>query len=343
MKTKKYIHICPDEKFITPAAELFWEIDKENHEFIIYSKNKNLNYENKHNMKVFTPYSLIKHIIGNIDKFKHNIVIFHSVQRLPKLISLILPKDTITVWIGFGYDYYCYESKRRKSSLLNEILDKLFLARINYFAPVLETEYELVKKHFPKFKAKLLDWNYDLISGFLKKEYYSYGENILLGNSATETNNHPEIIEILSELNVKKEIIIPLSYGSNNYKKKILSLIKSKKLSITPLTEYLAIDDYYSKLGSCSHVIMNHNRQQAYGNIAMALFMGSKIFLRRNNPLYEYLVKKGFTIYSIEDIPHEINTNLDEDIKNKNRALIEKFFSRNAFIEKTRNFISNIL
>ena len=140
------------------------------------------------------------------------------------------------------------------------------------------------------------------------------------------------------------KIICPLSYGNETYKKNIIN-IGNNMLGerFEPLVEFMNIDDYISKIVSCKVVIMNHVRQQAFGNIITMLYLGAKVFLREENPIYIFLKNQGASVYSIHDL--EKNNNLiyeeltDSDIL-KNQNILRDFISEDATIEKTRKIIA---
>lgn len=340
--TSDFIHICPDEKFIDSAISLFNEVDSNNHIFIIISKERKLSYIKEKNIFILSPNRLILFILKNRTKLRDKKIIIHSAPRISKIITLLLHKKTSVIWIGFGFDYYCYNDIIHKKYKLN--FHSLFLKRVDFFSPVIESEYSIVKNYEPKFSASLLSWNYDVVTDFFAKKPSVNGKNILLGNSATSTNNHSDALTKLSKshLDKNRKIIIPLSYGSNEYKETILELISKTPLNIISLTYFMKASDYYEIICSCSHVIMNHDRQQAYGNIMISLFIGAKVFLKKENPLYDHLVKCGFVIFPTEEINKEINLSIDEEIRKKNRDLIFTYFSRETFLLRTKRFIESI-
>ncbi|MEX5892182.1 TDP-N-acetylfucosamine:lipid II N-acetylfucosaminyltransferase [Providencia vermicola] len=339
----QFIHICPDEKFIDSAISLFKEVDEGNHTFIIVSKEKSLRYIKSKNVKTLSPIKLYVHILRNRTVLRNKVIILHSSPRFSKIVTLILHKETKIVWIGFGYDYYCYKNNN-SSNYIKATLNHLFLKRVDFFSPVLEEEYNIVKDFEPNFSAQLLSWNYDVISNFLKSDITINNKNILLGNSATLTNNHFDILYKLPDLNLdeNRKIIIPLSYGSNEYKSQIIEYINSSSLNIIPINDFINQHEYYELLSSCSHVIMNHDRQQAYGNIMMSLFLGAKIFMKKTNPLYNNLLNKGFYIYPVDDIKNGLIDDLDETKKSENKKLMLAYFSRECFLSRTKDFIKCI-
>ena len=155
-------------------------------------------------------------------------------------------------------------------------------------------------------------------------------DNILLGNSASATNNHLEAFELLQNLPIQqRKIIVPLSYGSENYANKIIN--KGKKLfnfNFSPLVDFMSLHDYNEYLEQCGIVIMNHYRQQAVGNVLSMLWIGAKVFLDERNTLYHYLNRIGVIIFSIQkDLTKnnlEVFTLLSNDEQDINRKILQQ-------------------
>ena len=365
---KKILHLSVDDKFTDMALYYFELLQPNTNTLVVYTDKQpkfvktNSVWVNRYN------------IFGKINIDDYDLVILHSLSSVWFNFIKKLPKNIPIVWLGWGYDYYDLLSKkllldetcqistadkgcRSIFTGLKEIIKKIILPnkrkiieRINYFSPVLESEYEMVKealnlRKFPEY----IYFNYgslekNLIKSFNKK--IVNGDNILIGNSATDTNNHIEIFQLLKciKLDESIKVICPLSYGNETYKKNIIN-IGNNMLGerFEPLVEFMNIDDYISKIISCRVVVMNHVRQQAFGNIITMLYLGAKLFLREENPIYIFLKNKGAIIYSIQDL--EKNNDLIyeklmdyEIIKNQN--ILRDFISEDATIKKTRDIIA---
>lgn len=368
---KKILHLSLDDKF-TDMALYYFELLQPNTNTLLVYTDKQPKYIKTNSFWV-NKYNILSKI--NIDDY--DLVILHSLSPVWFNFIKKLPKNIPIVWIGWGYDYYDLLPKKlllnkttqisarnenifyfwlgvknilKKILLIHKPTKKEIIERIDYFAPVLESEYTIVKealnsKKFPEY----VFFNYgslekNLIKNFNEKNVN--GCNILLGNSATDTNNHIEIFDFLNTLSLHHsiKIICPLSYGNENYKKNIIKIGNSMLGErFEPLVEFMDIDDYISKIISCNVVIMNHVRQQAFGNIITMLYLGAKVFLREENPIYIFLKNKGAVIYSIQEL--EKNNDLifdkliDSDIL-KNKNVLRDFISEDATIEKTRNIIA---
>ena len=138
---------------------------------------------------------------------------------------------------------------------------------------------------------------------FKNNQDIELGNNILVGNSATPTNNHFEVFELLSKFSLEeRKIITPLSYGNKVYAEKVKRLGDNMfKDNFFPITEFMTLEKYNKVIQQCGVVIINTYRQQAVGNILSMLWMGAKIYLDNKNTFYKYLKRKGFFIYSIND------------------------------------------
>lgn len=175
---------------------------------------------------------------------------------------------------------------------------------MDIIAMFIKEEYILYKRlGIVSKNTKYLRFSYNPVNVIIK----DYGgpvksNNILLGNSATPTNNHLEAFDILNEFDLKeKKIITPLSYGNSYYTDDILKLgSQIFGTSFHPLTLFLPLDEYQNLMRTCGIVIMNHYRPQAVGNVLTAMHMGAKVYLSERNNLFHYLKRIGCYIFCIE-------------------------------------------
>lgn len=159
-----------------------------------------------------------------------------------------------------------------------------------------------------------------------------HGQNILLGNSASETNNHLEMFGILSKHDLKsRKVIVPLSYGNSEYRLNIIDAGKRVlRDAFVPLVDYMPLNEYSSIMASCSVVIMNHLRQQALGNIGTALYQGAHVFLDPSNPAYQFFKEKKAVVHSTQNLLSDSLplTGLNDEEISQNRAVLESFWGQ---------------
>jgi hypothetical protein len=159
------------------------------------------------------------------------------------------------------------------------------------------------------------------------------GPDVLLGNSATPANNHVEAVELLRfRLPAGGRLVVPLSYGRASYARAVIDAGRAALADrFDPLTDWMPIAAYNTRIASCGLVFMNHRRQQALGNICAALYKGATVYLRRENPLFGFFVGLGLTLQAIETLeadPDAALQTLDGEQRQRNRAAIEARYGR---------------
>lgn len=371
--SKKILHLCVDDSFTDIALQYFEKALPENNIVIKYKGEKLKKFKGK--CFYINKKSEIKSLVNTID---YQLIVVHALNNIWFDAIESRPKHVKLVWIGWGYDYYGLFShnilleKTKKivntlsmhqniirlayAKILKPFIEnyrthkkKNIIRQIDYFAPVLEEEYSLLEKVLPNQKIpKYISFNYgvlenDLVKGF--EDRVVSGNDILLGNSSSATCNHIEALEFLSRIDLKnKTVICPLSYGDVRYQKKICDVGQQNLQSnFKPLLSLLPIEEYILTVLSCGNVIMNHVRQQAVGNIVLMLYLGAKIFLRKENPVYQFLKQNNFIIYSIEHIqdnPAILDERLSKEDIEINRAKLKQFWSEDVIMNKTRKIIS---
>lgn len=362
------LHLAADEKFIDDAISQFDAVNEGVNEYWVISKKETPEFVKSKRVKVFSFQKfLIMCILGKLNNF--DAIIFHSLTQPAKIACLFSSARVKKAWIGFGFDYYSIiendelcvlKPETRKiaidiygnakpnslvSSIIKKIISILFNPKsIDYFSPVLFSEFSLVSEKF-NCEMNYVDWNYCgfvntlHLLGDLKVNYDS--KKVLLGNSCTPTNNHIDAFKDVFNFGLGYKIVVPLSYGDTNlYKDKIVRLFcesfKSEDLQL--LTDFISFDEYVNLLQDCPFVVMNHLRQQGLGNIIISLFVGAYVFLDKANPLYAFLSESGFDIYSIDDI--KTVHSLPKPDVTKNRSIILSIWGAEAQFYKTENFIN---
>lgn len=323
------LHIVPDEKFIDFAYNEFEKVASTKFLVLSESTSKKFKYINSPNIEKISTTELLSPIFINTLQ-NYEFIVLHQLDHYKARLVLNAPVNIIFVWLGWGFDYYSFIAGDNRNLLLpktkvlwvkqnfliflKNIIKKIIfyktlqqkaLNKIHYFAPVLPNEYELVKNSVKNFNAKYVPFSYGNLDDMLKGIHLDLEvrPNILLGNSASYTNNHIEAIEMISQFNLgDRRIITPLSYGDEKYKQYIKKYAYLQlKDNFMPLDTFMDKEEYHKLVSSCSIVIMNHIRQQALGNIITMMYLGAKIYLDSRNPIYTFLSENGAFIYDIND------------------------------------------
>jgi len=305
-------------------------------------------------------------------------VIIHFMTKWSARAARIAPPHVLVVWEGWGADYYPllgeYSSqlhlpltkdlltKRNfgafgrfhrlaaladwlKSSLVDVVFRdwrRMVLPRLDVISMFPE-EFEILKKSQPNVRATRHQLHYfSAETSFQPGPVVMEGPDVLLGNSASPTNNHLEAFEVLRSLELSgRKIIVPLSYGDRWYAEEICR--RGKHLfgpRFVPLREYLSPVEYSNRLSTCGFVFMNHVRQEATGNVSIALLKGAKVFLRQKNLLTAFYKKFGAALFEFPEIaPNQdagkIFTPLSQTQKEVNRKIVTDFWAQEIVIRQT--------
>lgn len=307
-------------------------------------------------------------------------IIFHSLPPGHYGFLRYIPAGKCVVWLGWGYDYYSLlnheneesrilpktlalhkpsllvQSNRKLRRVVKKLLlwdkwgtaqlpgSQLDLARVNYFSPVLDIEYEMVRRHLT-IPAKYIVWNYGTAEDDLSQPGIGFtsGVNILAGNSASATNNHIELFDFIRDQVdlTGRKVVAPLSYGDPHYREKVIDYGK-KTLgeAFMPLTDFMPMEQYLETIRSCGFVMMNHLRQQALGNVCMAMLMGAKVYLNSGNPLGSWLATRGSVFGNIENLDLKP---LTEEQKVINKNFVFSHWGREHQYKKTKILINIII
>ncbi len=375
-------HLVDDEKFIDMAYREFEAVAPNTNEFIVLGEERELKYVKRAVVRFLS----LRRAVDFVRSEKCAAVVFHSLSGHYAPLLRRVPANKRIFWIGWGYDYYrrlldkAYpaglhmaktqelESSAPKPNMTSLILSKSkslakhllglsntysqrLLSRIDYFSPVLDVEYELVRKHNRWFRGSYISWNYgtledDMLAANGKVD--ELGNSILVGNSSSFENNHLEIFDTLDRVidTAGSSIITPLSYGNQWYKEQVIS--RGREMfgeQFVPLVDFLAKDKYIDLLQSCGHVFFNHVRQQGVGNICVMMLKGAQIYLNSQNPLYSWLRSRGAIVQSIDAFSRTKEGGrkrlepLSETERAINREVVRKHWARDVQRARTKALV----
>lgn len=359
----KRLHILPDEKIINRTIETFEHVFPEENRYIVISSNES-RYIQKEQPNVFIVKYGTKEFwkyVGNVQNYQS--IIIHLMTKYAVSFINSINHNNI-YWIEWGVDLYDILLEPRgfrmyynnnvmdrfvhssfKSKIAHKYLNFLFPSRdrkkairkVKYFVPdSMYDEYPLLLKYYPQYShLKYREFFYYPINQVVDQSMVNNlckGNNIIVGNSASFTGNHLEVIDILSKINLgNRKVKFSLCYGGSsdyrnyisNYGKRLL------KSNYSEITEFMPLTEYNKFLLDASYFIYNNYRQEAVGNILVALYFGGKVFLNDNSPLLSFYKRLGLLIFKVSDITIDsLNSTLDIESINRNREIIEKHYSK---------------
>lgn len=356
----------PDEKIINRTIDLFEEVYPNENKYIILLWNSShvRKYVDTDNSNIFfinKKDKIFWKIIGDIQQYESIIIHYLSIQSASFLNNIEHSKIYWIEWGGDFYDTFLYYKgfklysnerfifkliygnipyfllkfiKRYRRRNLIKCLSKAVL-KVKFFVPdSMFDEYPLFLKYYPEFKhLEYKEFFYYPIDEILGTDLINEtckNNSIVVGNSSSFTGNHIDILTILKELKVKMDIFVPLSYGGNaKYREKVINFgNKSFGDNFLPITDYQTLENYNKILLNAGVFIYGNYRQEAVGNILIALYIGGKVFLDSKNPLFKFYINMGLIIFCIEELTVEsINNRMSEKDIKKNREILLHHYS----------------
>lgn len=374
------MHIGPDSSFLRLASDAFESVAPGANEYVVLTETVEAP------LHFPIPFGRISKISLKNHRFPRvlfhaqdcDMIIAHSMTRQAAMAFMFAPNRTVKVWSGWGYDYYG-DDKSPESELLGESTRELALtledtnnrrnpiwnairsvsrlvdrrlvrgaaANTDYFSAPIPDDLRVFRARFPQFTGEYSQLSYGSV-----KATFAHGvrdaskTDILVGNSATPTNNHLEMFDRLARLDLSgRRIIVPLSYGNPIYRDAIIS--RGSELfgtAFTPIVDLLPLHEYFSIVASCDVVIMNHKRQQALGNIGAAMYHGTHIYLDQENPIVDFFRSRGAFLATTDEL--EVDglplTALSDAVVATNRRVLETFWGSSSVSRNVETIVATL-
>lgn len=239
--------------------------------------------------------------------------------------------------------HFILQGHYRNKQLHSLQQQKLVLSRINYWATVLPVEFEMIKSN-PSVKAAFCPFKYSISLSTYPISEPENGNYILLGNSASLTNNHCDVIRVLLDRGISYPLHIPAAYGNSEYLKELELRLPALGVEYHLQKEFIPSSRYCKMVSACKVAVFGHIRQQALGNICLCLFFGKKVFLWKDSLSYLFLKGLGCHIFSIdEDLNTQaIESPLTKAQIQKNQELIKLWTSDDYILYQTKVFLDGL-
>lgn len=376
------LHLLSDDKFSDYAINQFGQAAPLQNDFVVltWADDDNLKFiKNKGKVRIVREgSSQVADLCGNLHQYKA--VITHNLSTPAREKIIKAACGTLkTAWVFWGFELYsdtknhwknlgektkllyaCFELRKHVKNIKQYVtagkpdkghyqVSASVFAKLSYCLTDMKEDYEVAKLHF-NAGFSFLWYNYYSIEetlGALSDKNIN-NKNILVGNSATFSNNHLEAFFALKKLQINEQkIIVPLSYGNKWYARRIDN--KGRILfghNFQAMLEFLERGEYNQILRSCSVVIMNQYRHQGMGNIITALWLGARVYLSKKATTYAYFKRLGVYIFSVEDDLKPSNKQVLEalptDLVVKNREILFHEYGRENMLRKVKELINEL-
>lgn len=335
MKQNQILHVMILDKFLAPFIDFVDEhFGRENHHYVFITSEK---YDYG-----LTPEHKVEFLHTDDDIF---ITLLEYMKISKKIILHGLWRDKVDVllyfnqellkkcyWNMWGGDFYFPETK---SKIKHEIIKNM-----GYCVTSTRLDLEYIKKHYLAKGSWINSFFYpsNLYKEYKIKPKNNTTINILLGNSATETNNHFAVFNQLTKYkNENINVFVPLSYGDKDYAKLVIA--RGKEIfadKFIALTEFMPFDKYMEFLSEIDIAIFAQERQQAFGNIIALLSMGKKVYLNPLSPLNEQFEEININLFNIKNFSLYP---IEEKESRKNINIIRKRFSKQELINNLKSWM----
>lgn len=377
------LHLVLDEKFIDFFSGIVSTIPDTRHRYIVYTPQPDKPLRHIRSITpyriVSDDYFTSRHQQDDLQNC--DVLLVHFMTPMAAKMILQAPPAVKIVWSGWGADYYhllpggdhallspetaqiarrqeIRKAFRHPLALARLMLGQLrqrylknhlllpAIRRVHLFSAPLPGDYDLLTQALgTQFTARYAQLNYGSVEDtFAMGNTTLNGCDILVGNSASFSNNHVEIFRLLAQHDLSgRKVVVPLSYGDTNYRDTVLLYGKTiLGTHFDPIVDFMPLAEYNTHISRCAVVIMNHQRQQALGNIGTLLYQGAKLFLDRRNIVFSFLSQRGAHIYStdqLQDSSESVFTALTEQQRQDNRRVLQNFWGREVVTANAAKFI----
>ena len=244
LDSMKIAHLCPDEKFIDIAIDIFSHMENIKSDFYIATDNP-VNFIKSKNIQIV---SKTKETIEKLNEQSYDYIIIHSLYFFPQNLLLKLKAKLIAITWGYDIESDCKDLIKMPINLelfkyytRNAISVKPFnekfhnflmflhckihnwqkayyklFKRLSYISTVLPNEYDLIHKTYPDIKYFYFDYM-DANANIPFVASTKINNNILVGHCTLPSNNHIDILNTLEKRKVKCNAYIPLAYPNGSF------------------------------------------------------------------------------------------------------------------------------
>lgn len=342
---EKFIHFCYNSIYAQTIADLLkYTNETSNQHHVLYVEQEvildgfSVNLDAHPDAYIFNKKTDSQKILSVITDEDTRAIFMHGLFR-PWQFNIVntIGDHKHVGWMVWGGDLY--------NPIKNGITHLFPSKKISSIHTPIEGDRTLFSRHWGEVQSYDFGYLYPGLYGSINPELPNEKtKQIIVGNSGDPSNNH---IEILTQLATKIDIheykiILPVAYGfHNDYKHLLVRKIEELGLQKQVIfhEEFISPKDYLQLVAHSDMMIMAHNRQQAMGNLLMALYLNKPAFLRKEhisegerskNLGWTFLTSAKLSPLAFEDLEKfkklsDIPVN-DEQLHQKNQDVINSHF-----------------
>lgn len=348
----KYVHAIINSPITNPFIDLINQnFNPKDHNFFVI-RGLNMGVSKVTEAQNVLIISNIKNIHNGFRLFWNILIskkVFIHGLFTPYLVTILFLQPWVLKkcsWVIWGGDLYSHtEEKLTIKSKIIEFMLSSVIRNMGSIVTSIKGDYELAKiwynakgqrinTCYPYYPSGLRTEKIDKILSKVEQGNIKHSNsiNVLIGNSAFDTNKHFEIISLLEKFRNENIVIYALlSYGDKIYAEKVRergkSIFGDKFICVT---EYMPYEEFVLFFNKMSIIIFNHERQQGKGNLFLALYLRKKVYMNNKSTLWDYFIE-------------DLKLVVDKTIKIKDESFPEFSTVDNLIVDENRHIIHNVL
>lgn len=342
-----YLHIMPDSIYSKDYMERIYKLyNPEEHYFVVIGWEGRRRYplkegivaekiDNKQMRKI------IRLVFASKQVILHSLYIDKKMHAIFAIMACMMPhKFSWYVWSADLYKEHREEAKIRGIDLKKRVkrwCRVRIIRHLHKIIVVAEGDYLYAKQAYGT-KAALVqaEYAYNLMDKEMDNKEKQY-ITILAGHNASPSLLHKDMYRRLEFLKTKPaKIISIMSYPETGaYRNEIIQY--GHELfgeNYRAITEWMSYSEYISLLNEADGSLFEGDCQNGAGNIFNLIYLGKKVYLSKENSIYQQLRKNGILCFLKEEIEQTVLTPLTSEQKQGNREKIKKLLSDETFKNK---------
>lgn len=358
----KYLHIFINHSVTAPYIELINKnFSSEEHVFYVIrgwseQKVKIPLYKNVYPINnlnnIANGFRLLKDM--NLSKK----IFFHSLFSPFLLLALFFQPWLLkkSGWIIWGGDLHLYTSERKTlKGKLEEFIRRRLIKNFSEIITSIKGDYDLAKEWYnvkgtyrcAMYAPPLQSAEIDRILDSVITKASSDTIYIQIGNSATRPNNHFEILNLLKKFQSENiKIYALLAYGEEAYADEVIAygraIFGDKFLG---LKNFLQLKEFVLFMNRMDIIIFNHERQQAVGNLLLAMYLKKKIFMNEKSTLWDFFERDHHMVLgktqSVFQMTFDSFKTEETIILENNKTRVENVISEKYFVDSWKVLFDN--
>lgn len=339
-------HLIPDEKFTCRVVDFILNNYADGlNRFVVYNEGKKYsNINSEYVMNVHSIFDKEKEVLDICNQSDYIIIHGFGAKQIVMFFNKhikLAQKAVIIIWGGDLYNDHIFLEEHDGFCLRLRLFiyaKKRFIKKAPIFMTFTYCDYDRAhewlgangKRYDCLYPSNLsVEKLYDIEK---RKNYNQIRDtyNIMVGNSATKTNNHYEAFEAIKKFKDENiEVVCPLSYGDMEYAKEIE--IAGREIfgnKFIPIKDYLSIDEYSQLLSDMDVVLFPFDRQQATANLEIVAYFGAKVYIKKQSALWKHYVERDRCSFCGVDEIYDMSFDKFISFDNKERKINREYFEK---------------